>query len=247
MSRPLDDYDAVFCDLDGCLISGNVVLPGAPALVERLGNRLWILSNNSTDTPGTLSSKLKALGLFVAADRIVLAGTFALETIAARSPGARLAIYGTSVLKEHARALGLCIDDGQPETVLLARDLSFDFFSLERIVSQLSDGAQLIVTNEDLVHPGTDGKPAPETGALLAAVKACLPAVTYECFGKPRLPIYRSLIDRIGVSAEDTLAIGDNPLTDGKGAVDAGIGFVLVGSAGAAHSSVADFLLKGRA
>lgn len=54
----LDDYDAILCDLDGCLISGDRVLPGAGALLDLAGDRLVILSNNSTDTPATLSLRL---------------------------------------------------------------------------------------------------------------------------------------------------------------------------------------------
>jgi len=49
----LASYDGFLCDLDGCLISGSTVLPGAKALLDYAGDRLIIISNNSTDTPTT--------------------------------------------------------------------------------------------------------------------------------------------------------------------------------------------------
>ncbi len=68
-------YRAILCDLDGCLVSGETVLPGAQAFVEGAGARLMVLSNNSTDTGASLSARLARGGLAVAPARIVLAGS----------------------------------------------------------------------------------------------------------------------------------------------------------------------------
>ena len=51
-------YRAILCDLDGCLVSGETVLPGAQAFIEGAGARLMVLSNNSTDTAMSLSARL---------------------------------------------------------------------------------------------------------------------------------------------------------------------------------------------
>ena len=80
----LDRFDTILCDLDGCLISGDVVLPGAAEFVAWAGERLVVLSNNSTDTPETLSTRLGTLGLKIPAERIVLAGTAALDHLTDR-------------------------------------------------------------------------------------------------------------------------------------------------------------------
>lgn len=229
MKRSLDEYHAVLCDLDGCLISGRHVLPGARALVNRVGARLWILSNNSTDTPLTLGLKLSDLGLPVAQDRILLAGTFTIDQIAARRPRPRLCLYGTPELRQYAASLGLTTDDPAPDCVVLARDLAFSYPALERLVGQLANGARMLVTNEDGAHPSPDGSPVPETGALLAAVKTCVPEIGHESFGKPHASMYRHVLARAGVEPEHALAIGDNPATDGLGAMQAGVDFVLVG------------------
>src|SRR5262245_42331458 len=94
----LDDFRNVLCDLDSCLIAGDVVLAGARELLARAGDRLWIVSNNSTDTPATLAARLERLGLSVREDRIVLAGATAVEHLAQRNPGARTAVYGSDAI-----------------------------------------------------------------------------------------------------------------------------------------------------
>jgi ribonucleotide monophosphatase NagD (HAD superfamily) len=60
----LDRYRGLLCDLDGCLVAGGRLLPGARDLVAYARDRLVIVSNNSTDTPATLAAKLARLALF---------------------------------------------------------------------------------------------------------------------------------------------------------------------------------------
>src|SRR5262249_36637454 len=143
----LDDFRGLLCDLDGCLIAGDTVLPGARDLLARAGERLWIVSNNSTDTPATLAARLGAMDLPVREERIVLAGATATEHLARRRPGARTAVYGADAIRDYALSLGLVPDQRAPQFVLLTRDPAFSYARLNRIVRQIEDGARLIVSN----------------------------------------------------------------------------------------------------
>src|SRR5215510_14795937 len=120
----LDRYRGLLCDLDGCLLSGDTVLPGARDFIAYAGERLWIISNNSTDTPSVLAKKLMDLGLPVPAQHIVLAGTTAIQYVARTTPGARIMIYAFDDIIAYARSLGLFSDEEHPEVVLLARGRS---------------------------------------------------------------------------------------------------------------------------
>ncbi|MDK3019215.1 HAD-IIA family hydrolase [Pseudodonghicola flavimaris] len=236
----LDDYDAILCDLDGCLISGNVVLPGARALLRRAGVRLTILSNNSTDTPETLSARLAEMGLEVPPGRIVLAGTAAIDHLAAR-PGARVRLFASPALRVYAAAAGLVEERGAPTHVLLAKDLSYGYAELQETIALLSRGARLVVANPDVSYPGPDGLPVPETGSCLAAILSVLPGLDHDVVGKPEPGLYRSALARYPVATR-VLAIGDNPRTDAAGARRLGLDFALVGAEAARWRSVADFL-----
>jgi ribonucleotide monophosphatase NagD (HAD superfamily) len=56
-------------DLDGTLVRERRLIPGAVDLLERLGDRYVIVSNNSTDTAFGLAKTLVRLGLPVETDR----------------------------------------------------------------------------------------------------------------------------------------------------------------------------------
>lgn len=236
----LADRLAVLCDLDGCLISGSRVHPGAAELVESCGERLWIVSNNSSDTGATLAHRLAVLGLEVAPERIILAGEQTVRHLARRHKRPRVAIHADVPLRDLARALGIVVCDHEPEIVLLGRDARFSLTVLEEIVAQLFEGAEIWVTNLDTTHPGADGLPVPETGALLAAVRACCGPVPAHCLGKPAPDLIEIALESSGAPAHAAVFLGDNVATDGEAARAAGVDFIqiahaFVGARGKAH------------
>jgi HAD superfamily hydrolase (TIGR01450 family) len=239
----LDRYKAILCDLDGCLLSGDRVLPGARTLLERAGDRLVILSNNSTDTPASLSARLAHLGLSTPAERIFLAGVGAVDHVAARHPGRRINLFGSRPLLQHALSLGLRPDGRTPETVLLARDVTFSYAKLTQILDNLRGGADLVVANPDLTHPGAQGEPVPETGSVLRWITACLPDPPITLVGKPEPALYSQILTRFALSPGDCLCLGDNPDTDGEGARRMGMAFAHVRQDGG-RQGIADLLTE---
>lgn len=221
----IDRYKAIFCDLDGCLVSGDVVLPGARELAAAAARRLYIVSNNSTDTPRSLAARLGASGIAVAPERILLAGVAAVEHVARRWPGAAVALYGARALRRYAGSLGLRLDAEPTEVALLTRDPGFTYGSLADLLARLHGGARLVVSNLDATHPGPGGVPVPETGALLEAVRACRPDLAFEVVGKPEPWLFAAALARAAVAPGDALFVGDNPATDGEGARRAGLAF----------------------
>jgi HAD superfamily hydrolase (TIGR01450 family) len=242
----LDRYRGLLCDLDGCLVAGGKPLPGARELVAYAGDRLIIVSNNSTDTPATLAAKLARLSLPVAAERIVLAGATAVEFLAGTASQARVAIYGAPTIVRYARSLGLAVDDDRPHFVLLARDRQFSYARLHRLVRQIERGAGLIVSNMDISHPGTAGTRVLETGVLLAAIRACLPDLEYQAVGKPMPALYQAAMQRLSAGPNECIAIGDNPATDREGARNMALPCLLVGSHGDAHFQDLAALMRSR-
>ncbi|SMF78479.1 Haloacid Dehalogenase Superfamily Class (subfamily) IIA [Tistlia consotensis] len=237
--------ELVLADLDGCLAAGNRPLPGAAEFAAALGERLWVVSNNSTEDAQQLSALLRASSLAIPPERILLAGELAVALVAERWPGAGLLLAGSATLATHARAAGLQLTQQEPDVVLLARDLTFSYAKLQRIAIALAAGAELVAANPDLTHPGAGGEPVPETGALLAAVRAVAPAGPEPLVvGKPGPLLYRAALRRAGVADPSrALMIGDNPTTDLAGAEALGMPGLLVGPApGATVPALADLL-----
>lgn len=229
----LDRFKSILCDIDGCLIAGDTTLPGAAELVSRFGDRLIAISNNSTDTPKTLEARLGRLGLEIPAERIVLAGATAIDEIALSSPRARLALFGSRTLADHALSTGLVLVEDHADFALLTRDVNFSYERLVRLLRLISAGTKLIVANIDATHPGSDGGLVPETGALLGAVRTCLPDLKYRAIGKPEEALFRIALRKAGVGAHDAVLIGDNPATDGEGAHRLGMAFAAIGNGAA--------------
>lgn len=234
MARACADRPAVLADLDGCLMARGALLPHAAELVARIGRRLWIVSNNSTDTAESLSQSLARLGAPIAADRILLAGEQTLLRLAADRPGARIALFAAPRLHQVAAGLGLRVDRRAPELAVLARDTGFGFEDLAALAALAHRGLPVLLTNPDGSHPGPDGAPVPETGALLAALRATGPVTVLPGAGKPAADLPRAALSRAGVAPGDAVLIGDTPDTDGAAARAAGIEFVLIARPGAA-------------
>ncbi|WP_153770667.1 HAD hydrolase-like protein [Labrenzia sp. CE80] len=221
----VDGYSAILCDLDGCLIAGGAALPGAREFTAAVGDRLWIVSNNSSDTARSLSIRLADLGISVSEDRILLAGEQAVVHLNKVSPKVGLRCLTDAPVRQKAELLGFNLSPKQAEYVLLGRMASFNLYCLEQAIADLKEGARLLVANIDKTHPDQDGNPVPETGAWLAALEACLPELIYECFGKPSTYLLSAAIQRSGTLPESGVFVGDNPETDGEAARLMGMDF----------------------
>jgi HAD superfamily hydrolase (TIGR01450 family) len=222
----VDRYEAILCDLDGCLIASGGALPGAKDFVQSAGSRLSIVSNNSADTGATLSKKLNSIGLTLPAEAIFLAGELAVRTVAEEQPGAQVLLFAEPALHQLAVDLRLKPADERADVVVLARDTRFTLNCLERALRLLEQGAELVLTNPDLSHPNADGRPVPETGALFAALQACSPGIKARTFGKPEPFLINAALQTAGVQACEAVFVGDNVETDGAAAAHAGLDFL---------------------
>lgn len=191
-----------------------------------------IVSNNSTQDRDAFTAILRRTGITLPVERIVLAGVETLRHAAA-DPEVPTMLIGSAAMRAAALKRGIHLVDRAPRRVLLLRDTQFHYARLRQIVDAIGEGAELIVANRDLTHPGTDGRIVPETGALLAAIIACVGegAITAE-IGKPGPLLYRRACAVLKIAPADAVMIGDNPDTDIRGARGLGMGSILVGPRG---------------
>lgn len=224
-------------DLDGTLASGSKLLPGALDFLANLERPFVILSNDSEHVEEQVAGLFEPHGLHLDTSKIVLAGVAAVESIAERFAGARVLLLASDDLVRLASKRGLTVDSHNPEIVLVARDRGFTFDKLALAAKAIASGARLILACPDLSHPGPDGEPIPEAGALAAALLACTGYPQHEVIGKPEAMLFKVGCQRLGISPSQCIMIGDNPLTDGLGADRAGVSFLQIKAAvGAAEA-----------
>jgi len=218
----------ILLDWDGCIAVGNRVLPTARKLIARHAGRVAIVSNNSTHLPCDLEGILAQQGVWVPRERIFLAGTEAVRHVAL-SAEQRVMLLSSARIGLYAREQGMTLVRRNPGVVLLMRDAKFTYAKLELAANALRAGAELVVANGDLTHPGPDNRVVPETGALLAALLACAGEAPLQLIGKPGPLLFERACAALGAAPEEVVMIGDNPDTDGKGAMSAGIKPILIG------------------
>ncbi len=226
----------VLCDVDGCLVESEAPCPGAIDFVARMGERLRLVTNNSTDVAATLSARLAAIGLDVPAARCFLAGELATEHVARHYSGARVMILATTAIRAEAARRGLAVASVQPDAVLLCNDPAFDAGHLQRVVDAAHHGVPIIVANPDRWRPDRSGRPLIETGAFLAALRAAVPHAAVTVVGKPEPTIFHAAL--AGIDPRDAVMIGDNRETDLVGAEAIGTMGIQIGRGG--HAVAAD-------
>ncbi len=220
----------ILLDWDGCVALDNRVLPFAGKLIAQHADRIAIVSNNSTHLPRDFADILARQGVRVPHERIFLAGVEAVRYVATFH-NMRVLLISAPKIRRYARDLGVTLVRESPNVVLLMRDARFTYAKLEHAANALRAGAKLVIANADLTHPGPRNRVVPETGALLAALLACVggPQVYRHLIGKPGPLLFERACACLGVAPEAAVMIGDNPDTDGEGAMNVGIRPILIG------------------
>ena len=229
VAADIDETQGFLLDWDGCCAIDNILVPEAAAFLREHQACSAIVSNNSTTTVEDFRAMLAEAEIEMRPDQIILAGVEALGR-AAEVRASRTLILGDPRMRAIARSLGVELVQDDASLVVLLRDTRFSYRRLERAVNALRRGARLIVANPDTTHPGTNGRLMPESGALLAAIQACveLPAGSLEIIGKPSPRLFRKGCAALGLPADKVLMIGDNPQTDIQGARALGMRTCLV-------------------
>lgn len=219
----------ILLDWDGCAAVGNRPTREALAFIERHAAKLAIVSNNSTLLTEDIAGILSDAGVTFPSGRIFLAGVEGLS-YAARVMGGRTLVLASPRMKALAHRLGVTMVRADADVVVLLRDTHFSYAKLERVVRSLMRGARLVVANPDMTHPGHNGSVVPETGALLAAIGACvdLSRIDMQFIGKPSAFLFESACAALNIPPASAVMIGDNIETDIEGARRLGMSGVLV-------------------
>ncbi|MGD2103848.1 MAG: HAD-IIA family hydrolase [Anaerolineae bacterium] len=216
-------------DMDGVLISGSTIIPGADGFIQRLkgrGRKFLVLTNNPLYTPGDLSHRLKAIGLDVSADSIFTSAIATARFLRDQKPDGTAFVVGESGLTEAIHDVGYVITEIDPDYVVLGETHAYNFGRITHAVRLVSSGARFIATNPDPSGP-TDEGIVPACGAMAALIEAASGKSPFYV-GKPNPLMMRTALNYLDVHSEDTVMIGDRMDTDIVAGVESGMETVLV-------------------
>ncbi len=227
-------------DMDGVLVRGSAVIPGAAEFLGRLearGARFLILTNNSLYTRRDLRQRLERIGLSVPEAAIYTSAMATARFLHAQRPGGTAFVVGEAGLITALHDAGYTLVDADPEYVVIGETHSYSFERITRAVRLVAAGARLIITNPDVAGPG-DGGLVPATGAVAALIQSATGVRAYAV-GKPNPLMMRTALNAIDAHSEESVMVGDNMETDVVAGVESGMETILVLSGVTAREAVA--------
>lgn len=238
---------AVIADLDGTVILGSSLIPGADSTYENLkaqGIRWIFMSNNAGVLAEDLADKLNGLGIKVTVSEVLNSASALINELKINKPGARLLVIGSDRLKQGLRDAGIIVEDSSTDVdiVVSAFDKSFNYQRLEMAQNAIHKGALFWATNRDAALPVEDGL-RPGAGTMVAAIATAAGKEPDRVFGKPSVDLANLALEKLGVDRDQALVVGDRMETDILFAKNAGLpsALVLTGAASKEDIGLFDF------
>src|SRR3989440_4180260 len=225
----MDDIKHYLTDMDGVIVRGNTLIPGAAEFLRRLrtqGIPFLILTNNSLYTPRDLQVRLSYMGLDVPPEAIFTSALATAQFLHAQRPGGRAYVIGESGLTTALHDIGYVLTDQDPEFVVLGETTAYSFDRITRAIRFVNAGARFIATNPDVMGPG-EGGIVPATGAVAALISAATGIKPYF-IGKPNPLMMRTALRTLDAHSEDSVMIGDRMDTDIIAGLESGLRTILV-------------------
>jgi NagD protein len=216
-------------DMDGVLVSGSKIIPGADDFIERLKRReaeFLVLTNNPLYTPRDLAHRLQTIGLDVPAERIFTSAMATARFLQAQKPEGTAFVIGESGLTEAIHEAGYVITELNPDYVVLGETHAYNLSRITEAIRLIAAGARFIATNPDPSGPTEHGI-VPACGAMAALIEAASGKSPFYV-GKPNPLMMRTALNYLDVHSEDTVMIGDRMDTDIVAGVESGMETILV-------------------
>jgi HAD superfamily hydrolase (TIGR01450 family) len=225
-------FKAVMLDMDGVLYRGEKAIPEALAFMSAIEHMPHaFITNNPILTSESVAGRLERLGFRRPGHRQVITSAEATALwLSRQKKHFRYFAVGAEGLHIALRQQGI-EDSESADFVVIGEGAGINYDMITTGVNLiLQRGARLVCTNPDhSVDAHVNGKHCvlPGGGALVAPF-AIAAEVEPVFIGKPHALLYQIALDRLGVSPEHCLMIGDRPDTDIAGAATLGMKTALV-------------------
>ena len=217
-------------DMDGVLVKGNQMIPGADKFIEKLrkqNRKFLLLTNNPAYTPRDLSHRLQASGINIEEHQIFTSALATAAFLHRQRPDGKAFVLGESGLTEAIHNIGYIITDMQPDYVVLGETKNYDYQMIKKAIRLIHDsGARFIATNPDSSGP-SEGGIVPACGAMAALIQKASGVAPFFV-GKPNSLMMRTALNYLNVHSENTIMVGDRMDTDVVAGVTSGMKTILV-------------------
>jgi NagD protein len=226
-------------DMDGVIYRGHQMIEGADRFIHELRSTavpFRFLTNNSQRGRRDIAMKLQRLGIDVEEEHIFTCAHATAQFLAVQKPAGTAFVIGEGGLLTALDQAGYAIVDRDPDYVVVGEGRTLTFEVVEAALGMLRGGAKLVATNLDPSCPTQQGI-RPGCGAVVAMLEAASGVRAFSV-GKPSPLMMRAARKELGLTAGQTVMIGDTMETDILGGMQLGYRTVLVLSGGTAESDL---------
>lgn len=215
---------ALLLDLSGVLYDGDDIIPGALEAVQWVqarGLTLRFITNTSQKTRSDILRHMRTLGFSLEEEQLFTAVDAAQAWLRQRDLRPYCLVH-ENIVSEFEQ-----FDQRDPNAVLIADAAEgFDFSSLNRAFQLCIAGAPLLAVGYNRYFR-SGGDLMMDSGGFVRAVEFAAD-VEATIVGKPSAEFFHQVVLSAGVSAEETVMVGDDIFGDIEGALIAGIPACLV-------------------
>jgi len=240
MEEPLASVEYFLLDMDGTFSLGDRLLPGSLRFVEVLKKQdkgYLFLTNNSSRVAGDYAAKMSRLGLPTTEREVFTSGEATARYLKEQGTSRKLFVVGTPALVDEFRRYGFEPAAEHPEQIVLGFDTTLTYEKLWRLCDLVREGLPYLATHPDFNCPTEHGY-MPDTGAMIAFVRASTGREPDRVIGKPNRTIVDMAARKLGLPIERMAMVGDRLYTDIALGQTSGITTVLVLSGEATRSDL---------
>jgi NagD protein len=232
-------------DMDGVIYRGHQLIDGADHFIHELRKAevpFRFLTNNSARSRRDVAIKLQRLGIEVEDEHIFTCAHATAQFLAHQHPAGTAFVIGEGGLLTALDQAGYAIVDRDPDYVVVGEGRTLSFEMVESALGMLRGGAKLVATNLDPNCPTQDGI-RPGCGAVVALLEAASGLKAFSV-GKPSPLMMRAARKELGLTAGQTVMIGDTMETDILGGMQLGYRTILVLSGGTSQADLERFAYR---
>lgn len=223
-------YKGYLIDLDGTIYLGKSPIPAAKGFVEELQRRqlpFLFVTNNTTKSPLTVVNRLaNEFDIHVNEAQVYTASLATIDFMKDDNKGNKVYVIGEAGLIDLILSAGFQWDEENPDYVVVGLDSQVTYEKLTIATLAIHRGATFIGTNPDKNIPTERGL-EPGAGSLISLLETST-RVKPIFIGKPEAVIMEKSLERIGLTKEEVIMVGDNYETDILSGINNGIDSLLV-------------------
>lgn len=225
----VNEYRGYFIDLDGTMYKGTEPIKEAPGFVENLRNSkipYLFLTNNSTSTPEEVAERLNKRFNIPAQAEDIYTSALATADYVSGLKGDRVFVVGEKGLKQALTDVGCQLVEEDIDHVVVGLDRHLTYDKCEIASLAILSGATFVATNKDTNIPTERGM-SPGAGSVIAMIEKA--SHTEPVFvGKPEKIMMASALNKLNLTKDDVLMVGDNYETDIMAGINSHIDTLLV-------------------